>query len=247
MNTFATLKTSIQNNVRRNTAEYLAELDKIVNDAQDQICQRKQYWFLEQNQTFTYTIGVGTWWQLNLPVGASYSALPDDVLVMQKQFQQGNNISSTPVEYLPYELASQIYPLPGANSAPGDIQAYSETLDYTGLILWPVPSIQYSGIFVKWRARSLPDLINAGDHNVLTDDYFNVILEWAVALSWKFFGMNSRYEQRLNYADVLAKKTIDKESTRKKWARIKTLPQRKGLEIPRQTQVPQPYRNWYSY
>ena len=233
--TFSQLKASILNNVRRQTVEYLTELPNIINDAQDQICQRHDYWFLQLFQTFTITVGVGSWWQINLPVGASYSTLPDDIIEAWELVAGGQNL---PIEYMPYDQAVTLYPLPSALSTQGQIEVFSETPDYTGLILWPVP-IKNTSVYLEWRAKSLPDWdgVSQTAHNVLTDQYSNVIEEFSIALSWKFYGMQERFMTRLNYAEKLAKDTLDQENIRKKFSRIKTLPLRKGLEIPRQRQI----------
>lgn len=235
--TLQQLETRIQNNIRRWTPSLATEIPNIINDAQDQICQLRNFWFLKLNQTYTVTVGVGSWWVLTLPAGASYNTLPDDVTAVFETVNTGTQTQNLPLEYLPYDTALTLYPVPTALAASGEVTAYSETLDYTGIILWPVP-IANTTIFVEWRAKSLPDLVNATDHNVLTDSYTNVIQKWSEALCWQHLGESSKFQNAYGWANNLAKTTVCRENTRKRWARIHMLPQRKGTEIARTAQIP---------
>jgi hypothetical protein len=236
--TFMQLQQSVLNNVRRHTAEYVQELPNIINDAQDQICQRQQYWFLEGWMQYSIDITKPNFWVINLPQGASYATLPDDIFGVWEVLWTGEN---NPLEYLPYPLAISQYYIPSADrntSPPGQAEAYSETPDYTGIIIWPVP-VRNMKVLIEWRAKSLPDWDGSSTsaHNVLTDQYYNVFQEWCIALSWRFYGMEERFVSRMKEAERVTARTIDRENLRKKWARIKMLPQRKGTEIPRRLQI----------
>jgi len=238
--TFAQFQTSLLNNMRRQTAEYLAEVPNIINSAQDIICQRKKYWFLENRQQFSITQGVGSWWQVTLPAGASYSTITEDIFGVWEVLSSGQN---NPIEYLPYDQAITLYYLPSNNPAiapPGEIESYSETPDYTGIILYPVP-IANTSVYVAWRAKSLPDWdgVSQTANNIITNEYYNLLLEISLALSYKFYygPQHQRYVSGLQSFEQMARVTIDREATQKRWERIKTLPLRKGMEVPRQMQI----------
>lgn len=237
-NTFYTLQTSMLNNVRRYSAEYLQEASTIINDAQDQVCQRRRYWFLEVYDMFQ-TNQPGQPWHIILPEGAGYSTIADDV---QGVWWMDEAQNMKPLEYLPYHQAIVLYYIPGENQTAGMPEVYSESPNYDGIFIYPNPSQEFN-IYMKWTARSLPDWDGESQTatNILVQQYYNILLEWAIALSWKFHGMSARYQERLNFAEVLAAKTLDREHFRKRWERIKTLPQRKDLSIPRQQQV-SPFR-----
>lgn len=238
-NTFATLAESVKNNVRRLSAEYLQELSTIINDAQDEICQRKRYWFLEVYDMFHTADNPSEPWHIVLPTGAGYSTIVDDIAGVWWMDEAQN---MKPLEYLPYHQAIVLYYIPGANQTAGMPEVYSETENYDGIYIFPNP-LQDFDIYMKWTARSLPDWDGSSQTatNILVQQYANVMLEWSVALSWKFHGMSARYQERLQYAEALATRTLDREDVRKRWQRIKTLPQRKDLSIPRQQQV-SPFR-----
>lgn len=238
-NTFWTLQESIKNNVRRLSAEYLIELPNLINDAQDQICQRRRYWFLEVYDMFRIKVDTPYFWQIIFPEGAGYSTIVDDV---KNVWWVDEGFNTKPLEYMPYHQAINLYYIPDLTKTRGMPETYSETIDYKGIIIFPVP-IKDLDIYIRWTARSLPDWdgLSQTATNILVQQYYNVFLEWAIALSWKFHGMSARYQERLQYAEALATRTIDREHVRKRWERIKFLPQRKDLSIPRQQQV-SPFR-----
>jgi len=237
--TFSTLNTDLQNNIiRRQNVEYVAYLPTLLNTAMYEICQRKKYWFLEVRQQFAIIYGVGSWWQIALPAGAAYGTIQEDIEGVWEVLTTGQN---RPLDYLPYDQAISLYYLPTsnpANSPQGQVESYSETTDYTGILLFPVP-IQSTTILVEWRAKSLPDWdgVSTTATNILIQQYYNVVVQKCKALSYDFFGMNQRWQIEDAKFDKLCKETIDREHVSKRWQRIKTLPQRKGLEIPREAQI----------
>jgi hypothetical protein len=220
MNTVAQIEQRVYRRVRRTPFELTSEIRNIVNSAQDQICQRKPYWFLDLEQTFPITVGSGNWWELTLP------ALFDSPLDAWEIVTPNKNV----ITYMTFAEASTIYPIPSTTSPRGQIQNYSESDDYLKALLWPVP-IQNTSFYLRYRAKSLPALVDNGDHNILTDEYAELLITWAEGLAWRHLGENGRAERLLNepngVAILLARQTIDRQNARRKLRGI----QETGLPI----------------